>query len=68
MLVNIAKKVFDQWLPDVIYEDATLDDIADESNKSPEAEEILAMSLGFKLDEVKANSKRARDEDEGRGW
>lgn len=60
MLASLAKQVSDGWLPEAIYTGATFSDAAEEPNRPPDNEEVLAMSLGLKLEEEKTDaSKRA---------
>lgn len=64
MLKSLARQVSDYWLPEALYSQTTFDDSEEEPNKSSDQEKALAMSLGLKLEDAKAESlKRPLGED-----
>ena len=56
MLKSLARQVSDYWLPEALYSKTTFDDADEEPNRSADQEKVLAMSLGLKLEDAKAES------------
>ena len=57
MLTSLARQVSDHFLPEALYMDNTFDHADGGPNKTPDQEKVLAMSLGLKLEDEKAETK-----------
>ena len=66
MLVSLARKVSDHFLPENFYEHNTFKEVeADESVTRPQEEAGMVLSLAYRLDEEKqAAVEKANDSDD----